>query len=213
MATTKSNLLATTPLRNWPPQAFMAEAKRTARLWSNHPAFIESNGGLFSDIEDRTSEITVRVLDYLLKKLTDDSIDQVTLFHQIARYCQPGIVQDSYSIPPDKFIEDDDLEEDDANREKINDLEAQQREEDERAERMEKLQTLLRKSGVTERDFALFDSASADFVEATGVSERGHRNMKSQRKNEILKKIKSLKLDDNLVRLVPVLRGSILAQI
>jgi hypothetical protein len=58
----------------------------------------------------------------------------------------------------------------------------------------------------------LFDSSISDFVEATGMSERAHRTMKSQRRNEILEKIKSLKLDGDLIRLAPALRGSILFQ-
>lgn len=203
MTTTQSNL-ATTPLSSWPPEALMAEAKRVARFWSNNPAFIARNGGLFADIEDRTSEIVIRVLDYLQKKPTDDSVNQVTLFHEIARYCQPGIVQDSYSIPSDKFYAEDSSDEDGGHREKATDLAVEQREEN----RIEKLQALLHRIGIAERDFALFDSSISDFVQATGLSERAHRNMKSQRKNEILEKIKSLKLDGDLIRLAPALRHS-----
>jgi len=207
MTTTQSNL-ATTPLRSWPPEALMAEAKRAARFWSNNPAFIAQNGGLFKDIEDRRSEIITRVLDYLQKKPTDDSVNQITLFHEIARYCQSGIIQDSYSIPSDKFDAEDSLDEDVGHREKAIDLTVEQREED----RIEKLQALLHRIGVAERDFVLFDSSISDFVESTGLSERAYRTIKSRRKNEIFEKIKSLKLDGDLIRLAPALRGSILFQ-
>ena len=47
MATTTSKLeLSSTPLREWTPEAFTAEAKRTARLWNNHPAFNPAKEGL-----------------------------------------------------------------------------------------------------------------------------------------------------------------------
>lgn len=205
--------LSATQLRNWPPVAFMAEAKRTVRLWSSHPAFSRSNGGLFSNPEDLANEIVVRVLDYLHKKPEHDEIDQVTFFHQIARYCQPGIIQDNYSIPSvAEGIEDHDGDETDYTRREIVDPDAVMQE-DEDGERKEKLLNLLYKIGVGERDFALFDTSTADWIDATGLSERENRVMKAKRKKEIIEKIKSLNLGDDLARLMPVLRSSISVQI
>lgn len=208
---TKPDLVAT-PLRDWPPVALMAEAKRTARLWSSHPAFSRSNGGLFSNHEDLSCEIAARVLDYLHKKPENDDIDQVTFFHQIARYCQPGIIQDNYSIPSvAEGIEDHDKDETDYVRREIMDSDTAIIEEDE--DRKENLLNLLGKIGVGERDFALFDTSAADWIDATGLSERENRVMKAKRKKEIIEKIKSMNLGDDLARLMPVLRKSILAQV
>ncbi len=203
--------LSATPLRHWPPVALMLEAKHTAKLWSNHPAFSRANGGLFSNLEDLGEEIVVRVLDYMQRKPANDEIDQVTFFHQVARYCQPGIIQDNYAIPSvADGIEDQDGE-DYAVREIIDPGTAMIEEEDE--ERQEKLLNLLRKIGVSERDFALFDTSTPDWVEATGLSERENRVMKAKRKKVIIDKIKSMNLGDDLARLMPVLRNSILAQV
>ena len=208
---TKPDLVAT-PLRDWPPAAFMAEAKRTARLWRNNPAFSQSNGGLFSNHEDLSCEIAARVLDYLHKKPENDDIDQVTFFHQIARYCQPGIIQDNYSIPSvAEGIEDHDKDETDYVRREIMDSDTAIIEEDE--DRKENLLNILGKIGVGERDFALFDTSAADWIDATGLSERENRVMKAKRKKEIIEKIKSMNLGDDLARLMPVLRKSILAQV
>ena len=201
MATITNKIdLSTTPLRDWPPRALMAEAKRTARLWSNHPAFNPKNGGIFSDHEDRADEITVRVLDYSHKKPVKDGIDQVTFFHQIARYCKPGIIQDSYSIPSaTEGIEGDGGDETDYPKHEIVDPDTARREEED-AERKEKLQNLLRKIGVGERDFALFDTSNADLIEATGCCERKARELKDLRKKEIIKMINSLAGGDEIVR-------------
>ena len=204
--------LSVTPLRNWPPEAIMAEAKRAAQLWSNVKEFGRSNGGLFSDVNERSAEIVVRVLDYLRKKQANDSIDQMTFFHQIAKYCQPGIIQDNYSIPSiTEGVEDHGGDETDYSRREIGDQDAAVCDEYE-SERQEELLNLLRKIGVGERDFALFDTSGADWVEATGLSERQNRVMKTKRKKEIVEKIKSMNLGGDLVRLIPVLRNSILAQ-
>ncbi|MHB1666544.1 hypothetical protein [Thiomonas sp.] len=214
MATTASvPYLSVTPLRDWPAHALMAEAKRTARLWRNNPAFSQSNGGLFSNHEDLSCEIAARVLDYLHKKPANDGIEQVTFFHQIARYCQPGIIQDNYSIPSlTEGIEDQDGDEADYARREIMDTDTAMRE-GEDAERKEKLLSLLCKIGVGERDFALFDTSTADWIDATGLSERENRVMKTKRKKEIVEKIKLMNLGDDLARLMPVLRNSIRAQV
>lgn len=213
MAERTKSSLSTTPLRDWPPVSFMAEAKHTAKLWSNNPAFSKSNGGLFSNHEDLTDEIAVRVLDYLHKKPANDTIDQTTFFHQIARYCQPGIIQDNYSIPSvTEGIEDKSGDEADyASREIVDPATAMRDEED--TERKEKLRNILRKIKVDERDFALFETSTNDWIEATGLSERENRVMKTRRKKEIIEKIKAMNLGDDLARLMPALRSSIIAQI
>lgn len=195
MKTSASNTkLSATPLRDWPPEAIMAEAKRTARLWANHPAFSRINGGLFSYADEREAEIVVRVLDYIQNKPANDSIDQVTFFHQIARYCQFGIIKANYCIQS-ITEEADDQGGDDAdyaNREII-DQNTTAGEDDPGLQ--EELANFLRKIGVDERDFALFDTSCADWIEATGLSEREHRVMKARRKKEIMEKIKSSGLD------------------
>ena len=214
MKTTSHNHdLSVTPLRNWPAHALAAEAKRTARLWCNNPAFSQTNGGLFSNHEDLASEIAARVLEYLQKKPASDDIDQITFFHQIARYCQPGIIQDNYSIPSvTEGIEDKSGDEADyASREIVDPATAMRDEED--AEREEKLRNILCKIKVDERDFALFETSTNDWIEATGLGERQNRVMKIRRKKEIIEKIKSMNLGDDLARLMPVLRKSILAQV
>lgn len=203
--------LSATPLRDWPPQTFMAAAKRAARLWTYHPAFSPANGGLFSDPEDRADEIAMRVLEYLKKKPANDKIDQVSFFYQIAQYCKNGIIQDSYSIPLQTEGVDHDAEEID----RLIEIADQQQhgEAEEETQRHEQLQDLMLKIGITVRDFALFDTTSADWIEATGLSERHHRAAKSERKNEILAKIKTLNLKEDLAALMPVLRSSIFQQI
>ncbi|MDE2175797.1 MAG: hypothetical protein KGJ54_10995 [Betaproteobacteria bacterium] len=109
-------------------------------------------------------------------------------------------------------IEDHDGDETDYTRREIVDPDAVMQE-DEDGERKEKLLNLLYKIGVGERDFALFDTSTADWIDATGLSERENRVMKAKRKKEIIEKIKSLNLGDDLARLMPVLRSSISVQI
>lgn len=205
--------LSAIPLRNWPPEAIMEEAKRTARLWTNRKEFSPMNGGLFSDPSERAAEIVVRVLDYLRKKQANDSIDQVTFFHQIARYRQFDIIKTNYCIPSiTEGSEDYGGDEADYVHREIADQDAVSGEEVD-PELQQKLVSFLRKIGVGERDFTLFDTSTADWVAATGMSEREHRAMKARRKKEIIEKIKSMNLVDELVRLMPVLRMSIFAQI
>ena len=187
-ARTRSNL-STTPLRKWEPTDLMAEAKRTARLWCNHPAFNPKNGGIFSDSEDRADEIAVRILDYLRKKPAKDEINQVTFFHQIARYCQPGIVQSSYAIPSvTEGVGGGGDDETDYPQHEIADPDLVGSE-DEAAERRAKLENLAHKLRLGERDVALFMTSSEDWVAATGLCERTHREMKSDRKKEIVERI------------------------
>ena len=185
---TKSNL-STTPLRNWQPTDLMAEAKHTARLWSNHPAFNPNNGGLFSNHEDRAEEIVVRVLDYLRKKPAKDASDQVTFFHQIARYCQQGIIQDNFAIPSvTEGVESAGDDETDYPKHEIADPDTAGSEE-ETDERRAKLENLARKLRLGERDVALFQTHTKDWTAATGLCERTHREMKSDRKKEIAERI------------------------
>ena len=197
-ARTRSNL-SITPLRKWEPTDLMAEARRTARLWCNHPAFNPKNGGIFSDSEDRADEIVVRVLDYLRKKPAKDEINQVTFFHQIARYCQPGIVQSGYAIPSvAEGVEGAGDDETDCPKHEIVSPDTSGSEE-ETVERRAKLESLAHKLRLGERDVALFETSTEDWVAATGLCERTHREMKSDRKKEIAEKIGEVAANDEIL--------------
>ena len=197
-ARTKSNL-STIPLREWPPEALMREAKRTAGLWCNHPAFSQSNGGLFSNREERADEIAVRVLDYLRKKPAKDALNQVTFFHQIARYCQPGIVRSNYAIPSvAEGVEGAGDDETDYPKHEIVSPDTAGSEE-ETVERRAKLENLTHKLGIGERDVALFQTSTKDWVSATGLCERTHREMKSDRKKEIAERIAEVAANDEIL--------------
>ena len=141
----------------------------------------------------------MRVLEYLHKKSANNTIDQVTFFHQVARYCQPGIIQDSYSIPSaTEGIEGKGGDETDYAGREIVDPDTTMREEEE-AERLAKLENLLRKIGVGERDFALFGTSTSDWMDATGLSERENRNQKTKRKKEIAERIAAVAANDEML--------------
>ena len=196
-ARTKSNL-STTPLRNWQPTDLMAKAKHTAMLWSNHPAFNPNNGGLFSNHEDRGVEIAVRVLEYLRKKPAKDAIDQVTFFHQIARYCQQGIIQDNFAIPSVTEGVEGAGDDEDYPKHEIADPDTPGNEE-KTAERRAKLENLAHKLRLGERDVALFQTHTKDWTDATGLCERTHREMKSDRKKEIVERIAEVAANDEML--------------
>lgn len=199
--------LAATPIRDWPPECIMREAMRAAKLWSAHPAF--NNGGPLDDVDARAQEIVARVLDYLKKKPHDDEIDQVTFFYQIVGYCKPGIIQSCYHIQTVSSDADAGSgEEDDDWVEYTNQEMSDPRASDDR----KAWENLMRKIGIKERDAALFQTPTRDWVEATGLSERQHREMKTKRKLQLINIIKNKNLADDLVRLMPSLKNVFLAR-
>ncbi|MBN8744559.1 MAG: hypothetical protein J0I24_09650 [Thiomonas arsenitoxydans] len=195
------NQLVGTPLRDWPPQALLLECQRAARLWAD----TEINGwrpfksgGSLDQMEDRAQEILVRVLDYLKKKPTDDKINQVTLFYQVAKYCKYGIVQSCYAVGtvPSDSGGDDETEcglGDAGNYQNDSEEEFGGEINDDGGENSLKL--LLCRIGVGEADHALFETTSRDWGDATGLSERTHREMKDMRRREIISKINSAAKD------------------
>lgn len=211
MKTTKTSKsrLATTPLRDWPPQSILAEAARAAKLWSREPAF--TSGGPLDDIESRAQEIAVRMLDYLSKKPHQDEIDQVAFFYQIAAYCKPGIIQSCYHIQT--VLSDTQGDEaggdDEYAPQEMYGAETQGNGEGDG----EAWQNLMLKIGVGERDVALFQTPAREWVSATGLSERQHREMKSNRRKEIIDEIRSKKLGADLARLMPGLKNALLTPI
>ncbi|VDY03879.1 MULTISPECIES: hypothetical protein [unclassified Thiomonas] len=205
---TKKNInpqLSVTPLHAWPPEALMREAKRAALFWRNNPAFRENygsmqSGGLYANQEERTAEIIVRVLARLKKEPPKPNLDQITFFHQVARYCFFGIANANHAPMSVSDVEGDDIGE-------IYDqfFDVASNEQDE-ADHAEAIQELFKKIGVGEKDFALFGTTEDEWKEATGLSGRLLRVKKDQRKKEILSTIKAKKLGDEVARLMPRLR-------
>ncbi len=191
--------LSVIPLHDWPPEALMRESKRAAMFWRNDPAFREKyghiqSGGLYVDKDERAAEIMFRVLERLKKEPPKPHIDQTTFFHQVARYCKPGIANANRGRL--SVTEGADGDEGDANDSGESEIDGPffdvTGDADKDAERAEVIQELFKKIGVGEKDFVLFDTTVADWIESTGLSERQLRNEKESRKKEIEKKINSL---------------------
>lgn len=200
--TTESARRGATPLRDWPPESILEEAMRAAKLWAAEPAF--NRGGPLDDTESRSQEIAVRMLDYLSKKPHKDEIDQIAFFYQIAAYCKPGIIQSCYHIQTvSSDSHGDEADGDDEFAVQIYDYDAETPDSGDGLA----WKNLMRKLGVGERDVALFQTSTSDWSEATGLSERRHREMKSKRKEEIIDQIRKKNLAVDFVRLMPNLRN------
>ncbi|CAZ88957.1 conserved hypothetical protein [Thiomonas arsenitoxydans] len=211
---TPTQHLSTTPLHAWPPEALMREARRTALFWRNNPAFHESHGslqsgGLYANQEERSAEIIVRVLSRLKKEPPKPHLDQITFFHQVARYCLDGIIQ-ANSAPASVAYADGGVEDDADDSGGIASPFFDVADDNE-SDHADAIRDLFKKIGVGEKDFALFDTTAEEWKETTGSSERHWRNKKTQRKKEILSTIKAKNLGDEVARLMPRLRDVLLA--
>jgi len=194
----------------------MSEAKRTALFWRNNPAFSENHGGmqsggLYSDQEERTAEIVVRMLARLKKESPKPEIDQITFFHQVARYCLSGIEQANRA--PSSVTEGvGECGDADDGGEIAAPPFGYATDHDETAERADAIRDLFKKIGVGEKDFALFDTTADEWKETTGSSERHLRDKKTKRRKEILATIKVKNLGAEAARLMPGLRDVLLAE-
>ena len=207
--TTPTTALSTTPLHHWRGEDLLAGAKRTARFWASNPAFNPKNGGTFSNQDDLMAEIACRVIERLKKEPPNNAIDQVTFFHRVARYCQPGIIQSNYSLP--SLTEGVASDSEDIGCDDVVDPTFCEEADESEQEKSEAILMLFKKIGISEHDSSIFETTSSDFEEATGLSERHLRNKKAARKKEIIRVIKTKNLGDDLARLLPSLRDAIFA--
>ena len=204
--------LSTLPLHAWRGEDLLSEAKRTARFWASNPAFNPKNGGTFSNQDDLSAEIVCRVIERLKKEPPNNEIDQVTFFHCVARYCQPGIIQSNYSLPSlteGVASDSEDFGCDGVAASLYDETEGEDAEHE--AEKSEAILRLFKKIGISEHDSSIFETTSSDFEEATGLSERHLRDKKAARKKEIVRVIKAKNQGDDLSRLQPGVRDAIFA--
>jgi len=192
----------------------MSEAKRTALFWRNNPAFSEGrgsvqSGGLYSDQEERSAEIIVRVLARLKKEPPKPDLDQVTFFHQVARYCLSGIEQANRAplSVTEGVGECGDADDAGGLADPFFDVA-----DDNESDHADAIRDLFKKIGVGEKDFALFDTTAGEWKETTGSSERHLRDKKTKRRKEILSIIKAKNLGDEIARLMPRLRDVLFAE-
>lgn len=179
-----------TPLREWPAEAIVKMVKKVAKYWKNDPAFNKDSGHIYSQFEDRSAEISTRVLEYLLKKQTDDNADQVGLFHQISGYVKQAMITDSYSIPAHASGLDSGEEGDD-NPKEIVDRSSSKMQEGE-AQDSARILELLALLGFKEKHFALFESGGKDLHDGLGISERQITIMRKKSCDEFAERAKTL---------------------
>lgn len=179
-----------TPLREWPAEIILKMAKKVAKYWGNHPAFIRNSGRIYSQLEDRAGAVVVGVLEYLHKKQTDDNIDQVDLFHQICGYVQQAMITDSYSIPSLTGVDDADEDGDDRSKEIVDCLTTKMQED--ATQSSERILELLALVGFNERHGAIFESSSKDFGAGVGISERQITIMRERYYKEFAERAKAL---------------------
>lgn len=209
------NTLSTTPLHAWPGEALMREAKRVATFWSNDPAFRERYGqmragGLYVDKEERAAEIMARVLARLKKEPPKPHLDQMTFFHQVARYCKPGIAHENKGR---MSVTEGAGGDGDANNDEIADLFFSVGGGSENEEQHTKAtHALFKKIGVSEKDITLFDATDEDWMESTGLSKRLRWTKKDKRRKEIIAKIKEKGLCSEAARLMPRLRDTLFSE-
>ncbi|SCC93501.1 hypothetical protein THIX_30729 [Thiomonas sp. X19] len=196
-----------TPLREWPAEAVIEMSNRAARYWRNQPAFFKHAGHLYSNPEDRASEIVSRVLERLqtekqeryfdLHHPDSDSVDQVSLFFAIAKYVRPAMVIESYSIPSRTTGQNAGDEDNDTPKEIVDSLTTEMQEAANKdSERVMELLTMV---GVSDKHFALFENSVKDLEEGLGISERKITDMRSEYSREFAERAQALGVWDELM--------------
>ncbi|MDE2175493.1 MAG: hypothetical protein KGJ54_09445 [Betaproteobacteria bacterium] len=189
--------LSQAPLQTWGAESIYREAMRAARRWRGEPAF--NSGGPLDHVEDRAQEVVCYAWEYIKKRgLGEEELcmDQVTLFHRIAEYSKFGMIQRCYAVKTTETFTDEAGEEEAHTNESGYTDNADHGAQAE--ETQSRIREIFKKIGVTAADWSIFGDANNDLTESLGICQREVRNIKSDRRASIIKRLEELGLLDEI---------------